>query len=116
MRVRELVENGTLAVTLTAGVGYGLVDDPVTKSLLLVICLGVTVWYIMKGQFLKGWIGGSYPEMVKQIQFLESLIAKWCYSDGREVPYEKRDEILKRYQLLIEEIQSHPDNPSIKGP
>lgn len=111
MRVSELVEKGTIAVLLPAGVGYGVVEDPVTKNILLVICLGVLAWYIMKGQFLDGWIGDSYAEMGKKIQYIDSLMANWRYSDGREVPLEKRNEMLQRHQRLLEKIQIHPDNP-----
>lgn len=100
-----------MAILLPAGVGIGLVDDQVTQGILYAICLGVIVWYIMKGQFVDGWIGDSYTEMANQIQSLESLIEKWRYSDGREVPFEKRSGIVQKHQRLVYKIQSHPDNP-----
>ena len=91
------------------------VDDPMIKRGLYALAVVAIVWYAWKGHSLKGWIGDSYSEMAKEIERLEALSANWHYANGDPVPAEKRSEILKKHQRLIETIQFHPDNPRRRG-
>ena len=111
MTASELAGAASFAVMLGAGLLSEAVDDPLIKKGLYALAVAAVVWYTWKGHNLKGWIGDSFAEMTKEIERLESLSANWRYANGDDVPLEKRREILKTHQRLIEKIQFHPDNP-----
>lgn len=111
MTASEVAGAAAFAVMLGAGLLSAYVDEPAAKKLLYALAVAAIVWYAWKGHALKGWIGDSYAEMVKEIGRLEALSSNWQYSNGQEVPFDERSKILQRHQKLIEKIKFHPDNP-----
>lgn len=78
----------------------------------LIIGLASIIWFITKGQNLKGWVGQSYPELEAEKRRLNSLMEEWKYPDGTDVPPRKRKEVLKRVGRVTQQLEEHPDNPN----
>ena len=71
----------------------------------LAIFASFFVWYIKKGQHLKGWISTmSIRDMEAEAQDIESLSRQWRYPNGDSVPMEERRKFTNRRTQLLMDI------------
>ncbi len=106
-------EFGQVLVIIGIGLGSAIAafGSWEAKVLGMFVAGGAIAWYVAIGRRLNGWIGQSYEELEKELRSLEQVALEWKYSDGSEVPPQKRKGMIDRRISLCSLLENHPNNP-----